>query len=66
MRATLDGGDGCRGGVLDVDERSDARTPAHDGELALEPFKGTRPDLASWSLLPHDPRPWHGVSAPCP
>jgi RimJ/RimL family protein N-acetyltransferase len=31
-----------------------------------EPFKGTRPDLASWSLLPRDPRPWHGVSAPCP
>ena len=26
---------------------------------SYEPFKGHRPDLASWSLLPHDPRPWH-------
>lgn len=24
---------------------------------AYEPFKGGRPDLVSWSLLPHDPRP---------
>lgn len=26
---------------------------------AYEPFKGRRPDLVSWSLLPQDPRPWH-------
>ncbi len=26
---------------------------------SYEPFKGHRPDLVSWSLLPHDPRPWH-------
>lgn len=26
---------------------------------SYEPFKGDRPDLVSWSLLPHDPRPWH-------
>jgi ribosomal-protein-alanine N-acetyltransferase len=25
---------------------------------SYEPFKGHRPDLVSWSLLPHDPRPW--------
>jgi RimJ/RimL family protein N-acetyltransferase len=25
---------------------------------SYEPFKGYRPDLISWSLLPHDPRPW--------
>jgi len=25
---------------------------------AYEPFKGGRPDLVSWSLLPGDPRPW--------
>lgn len=25
---------------------------------AYEPFKGHRPDLVSWSLLAHDPRPW--------
>jgi RimJ/RimL family protein N-acetyltransferase len=24
---------------------------------SYEPFKGHRPDLVSWSLLPHDPRP---------
>lgn len=27
---------------------------------SYEPFKGSRPDLVSWSLLPHDPRPWRG------
>jgi RimJ/RimL family protein N-acetyltransferase len=26
---------------------------------SYEPFKGQRPDLVSWSLLPDDPRPWH-------
>jgi RimJ/RimL family protein N-acetyltransferase len=26
---------------------------------SYEPFKGHRPDLVSWSLLPHDPRPSH-------
>lgn len=32
---------------------------AREGVLrAYEPFKGGRPDLASWSLLPADPRPW--------
>lgn len=25
---------------------------------AYEPFKGQRPDLVSWSLLPSDERPW--------
>jgi RimJ/RimL family protein N-acetyltransferase len=25
---------------------------------AYEPFKGSRPDVESWSLLPTDPRPW--------
>lgn len=25
---------------------------------AYEPFKGARPDLVSWSLLPQDPKPW--------
>jgi RimJ/RimL family protein N-acetyltransferase len=25
---------------------------------AYEPFKGERPDLVSWSLLPSDERPW--------
>jgi [ribosomal protein S5]-alanine N-acetyltransferase len=25
---------------------------------SYEPFKGQRPDLVSWSLLPDDPRPW--------
>ena len=25
---------------------------------AFEPFKGGRPDLVSWSLIPGDPRPW--------
>lgn len=25
---------------------------------SYEPFKGYRPDLVSWSLLPQDPRPW--------
>jgi RimJ/RimL family protein N-acetyltransferase len=29
---------------------------------AYEPFKGGRPDLVSWSLLPSDPRPWRAVS----
>lgn len=28
---------------------------------AYEPFKGNRPDLVSWSILPHDPRPWHAA-----
>ena len=28
---------------------------------AYEPFKGTRPDLVSWSLLPADHRPWRGA-----
>lgn len=27
---------------------------------SYEPFKGGRPDLVSWSLLPDDPRPWVG------
>ena len=32
---------------------------AREGVLrAFEPFKGGRPDLVSWSLLPGDPRPW--------
>jgi len=26
---------------------------------AYVPFKGSRPDLVSWSLLPSDRRPWH-------
>jgi RimJ/RimL family protein N-acetyltransferase len=31
---------------------------SHEGVLrAFEPFKGQRPDLVSWSLLPGDPRP---------
>ena len=29
---------------------------------AYEPFKGQRPDLVSWSLLPSDDRPWHPAS----
>ena len=29
---------------------------------AYEPFKGTRPDVVSWSLLPDDRRPWRGAS----
>jgi RimJ/RimL family protein N-acetyltransferase len=34
---------------------------------AYEPFKGRRPDLMSWSLLPQDPRPWHTETTwPCP
>ena len=37
---------------------------AKEGVLrAYEPFKGSRPDLVSWSLLPSDPRPWHGQLA---
>ena len=28
---------------------------------AYERFKGGRPDLVSWSLLPADPRPWHAL-----
>jgi [ribosomal protein S5]-alanine N-acetyltransferase len=33
---------------------------AREGVLrAYEPFKGQRPDLVSWSLLPSDGRPWH-------
>lgn len=28
---------------------------------AYEPFKGRRPDLVSWSLLPQDERPWHRI-----
>jgi [ribosomal protein S5]-alanine N-acetyltransferase len=27
---------------------------------SYEPVKRQRPDLVSWSLLPGDPRPWHG------
>ena len=38
---------GCAGAVV-IKERPPAK-----------PVKGHRPDLASWSLLPHDPRPWH-------
>lgn len=30
---------------------------------SYEPFKGSRPDLVSWSLLPDDPRPWSGTPA---
>jgi RimJ/RimL family protein N-acetyltransferase len=31
-----------------------------EGQLrSYQPFKGTRPDLVSWSLLPADPRVWH-------
>jgi ribosomal-protein-alanine N-acetyltransferase len=29
---------------------------------AYEPFKGTRPDMVSWSLLPADYRPWRTES----
>lgn len=36
---------------------------AREGVLrAYEPFKGHRPDLVSWSLLPPDDRPWHQPS----
>jgi len=32
---------------------------AREGVLrSYEPFKGQRPDLVSWSLLPSDDRPW--------
>lgn len=38
---------------------------AREGVLrAYEPFKGRRPDLVSWSLLPGDKRPWHRSSTP--
>lgn len=29
---------------------------------AYEPFKGQRPDVVSWSLLPSDDRPWRQAS----
>lgn len=36
---------------------------AREGVLrSYEPFKGQRPDLVSWSLLPSDDRPWHQAS----
>jgi hypothetical protein len=50
----LDGGDCCRRGVFDVDERPNARTVANDGELAL----ADQLDLAAgWSRAIEVPGP---------
>lgn len=58
-------------GVVDADDRPGRRDGqrewngpfTREGVLrAYEPFKGQRPDVVWWSLLPADDRPRHQTS----